>query len=276
MNDAGELLNILMWPMIACVILTGIHCYLGIHVLMREVLFVDLALAQVAALGAAAGAFIGVSVESTGNYFFALGFTMVGAALFALGRFRDRRVPQEAVIGIVYAVSSAAAILVLSKSATERDEIEQMLTGNLLWVGRHEVVKTALIYSLVALVHIVFARRFFALSRAQTLDGGRDKLWDFLFYATFGVVVTSSVKMAGVLLVFCYLIVPASCAMLFFRGVRARLLAGWTIGLLGSLGGLTIAAVWDFPVGPSVVAVFGAVFAIGAAMSAIAPRARTG
>ncbi len=260
MNTASELMSILALPLLACVILTGIHCYLGLHVLMREVIFVDLALAQVAALGAAVGATVGLAVDSTANYFAALGFTLAGAALFAVGRFKDRRVPQEAVIGIVYAVCSAAAILVLSKSATERDEIEHMLTGRLLFVSWHDIIKTASIYSGVAIVHALFRRRFFALSRAEGLDGPADRFWDFLFYATFGVVVTSSVKLAGVLLVFSYLIIPAACAMLFFRTLATRLLAGWGFGLAGSLGGLVAAALWDFPVGPAVVAVFGAMF----------------
>jgi len=246
--------------MLACIILTGIHCYLGIHVLMREVIFVDLALAQVAALGAAVGAIVGLSIESTQNYFFALTFTLVGAALFAVGRFKDRRIPQEAVIGIVYAVCSAITLLVLTKSALERDQVESMLTGRLLFVGWHEIIKTASIYSAIAVIHLVFAKRFFALSGPGRASGPGSKAWDFLFYATFGVVVTSSVKIAGVLLVFSYLIVPAACAMLFLKGVRSRLLAGWGFGLLGSFGGLVLSAVWDLPVGPSIVAVFGLMF----------------
>ena len=259
MQNFHDLISILALPMLACVILTGIHCYLGIHVLMRKVIFVDLALAQVAALGAAVGAIVGIGVDSLSNYGFALIFTMVGAALFALGRFKDHRIPQEAVIGIVYAVSSAIALLVLAKSAVERDEIESMLTGRLLFVDTHEIIKTVIIYSAVALVHIVFAKKFFALSRDHN-GGMGSKAWDFLFYATFGVVVTSSVKMAGVLLVFSYLIVPAACAMLFLRKVWSRLLFGWGLGLLGSLLGLIISAWWDLPVGPSIVAIFGMLF----------------
>jgi len=261
--------------MLACVVLTGIHCYLGIHVLMRKVIFVDLALAQVAALGSAVGAVIGIGVDSFSNYAFALIFTMIGAALFALGKFKDRRIPQEAVIGIVYAVSSAIALLVLSKSAIERDDIESMLTGRLLFVDSHEVIKTVIIYSLIALVHLVFAKKFFALSRNHHTDA-RSKLWDFLFYATFGVVVTSSVRMAGVLLVFSYLIVPAACAMMFLRQARTRLFFGWGIGLIGSLSGLIVSAIWDFPVGPSIVAIFGLLFVVCAALYAILPGRHQG
>jgi len=270
-ENIHNLILILALPMLACVVLTGIHCYLGIHVLMRKVIFVDLALAQVAALGSAVGAVIGIGVDTISNYGFALMFTMIGAALFALGKFKDRRIPQEAVIGIVYAVSSAISLLVLSKSAVERDEVESMLTGRLLFVDKHEIIKTVIIYSLIALVHLVFAKKFFALSRDHHTDA-RSKLWDFLFYATFGVVVTSSVRMAGVLLVFSYLIVPAACAMMFLRQVRPRLFFGWGVGLLGSLLGLIISATWDFPVGPSIVAVFGLLFLLCAAIYSILPK----
>jgi len=227
------MLEILLIPFIACLILTGIHCYLGIHVLMRGVIFVDLALAQVAAMGAAVAIAAGFSSGSTAAYFFALGFTILGAGVFSVARFQEHRVPQEAVIGIVYAVTSAVAILILSRSAGERDEIEHMLVGQLLFVDWPTILKTLAIYIPIALVHIAFRRPFLAISREG--EGAvptrmRLRAWDFLFYATFGVVVTSSVQIAGVLLVFCFLIVPAACAALFATGVWPRLLLGWGIG----------------------------------------------
>jgi len=272
--DPVALLGLLAAPLAACVILTGIHCYLGIHVLMREVIFVDLALAQIAGMGMAFGVLFGVMPATPQGYLVALSFTLVGAAIFALGRFRDRRVPQEAVIGIVYAVSSAVAILALSKTAIESDEIENMLVGRLLFVGWTEVAVTTVIYAAIGVIHIFFRRRFFAISHhgADAGSGLSVKLWDFLFYATFGVVVTSSVKMAGVLLVFCFLIVPAACAMMFFRSVRARLLAGWGLGLLGSVLGLTASALWDLPTGAAIVAAFGALFLACAAFYAVIGR----
>lgn len=257
------MIDILAVPFVACLILTGIHCYLGIHVVMREVIFVDLALAQIAALGAAFGTLVGFEPHSQGAYVFALGFTIAGAAVFSIGRFRDRRVPQEAIIGIVYAVSSACAILLLSKIAVGKEEIEHMLVGRLLFVQWTEVIKTGLIYSLVAVVHVVFRRKFFAISesveKAQKA-GIRVRLWDFLFYVTFGLVVTSSVQMAGVLLVFSFLVVPAVCAMMFFKNVGTRLVAGWAFGVLTSIGGLIASAAWDLPTGASVVGVFGVLF----------------
>lgn len=252
--------EILAAPFGACVVLTGIHCYLGIHVVMREVIFVDLALAQIAAMGAAVGTVFGLDPHAPAAYACSLGFTFLGAAVFAFGRFRDRRVPQEAIIGIVYAVSSAVAILVFSKIAIGRDEIEHMLVGRLLFVDWPEVGRTLLIYVPVAGLHVLLRRRFFAISRSAAeaeAAGLNVRLWDFVFYLSFGLVVTCSVMMAGVLLVFSFLVIPAVCAMMFFRPITRRLPAGWGFGLLASVGGLWASARWDLPTGASVVAAFG-------------------
>ena len=269
------MLDVLAAPFVACLVLAGIHCYLGIHVLMREVVFVDLALAQIAAMGAATATLFGFAPDSGPGFAASLAFTLVGAAVFALGRFKDRRVPHEAVIGIVYAVSSALAILVLSKSATERGEVEHMLVGRLLFVDWPEIAKTALLYAAVAGAHIAFRKPFMRMSRA-TADGTSPpgaRGWDFLFYATFGAVVTSSVKMAGVLLVFSFLIVPAACAMMFYAAVRRRLIMGWVLGVAGGIIGLTASAIWDLPTGASVVAAFGVIFGVCAGVHGLAGRA---
>lgn len=265
-----DLLVFLLPAITACVVLTGIHCYLGIHVLMREVIFVDLALAQIAALGTAVAVLAGAPSDSGAAYLASLGATLLGAAFFAVTRFRDGRVPQEAVIGIAYAVASAAAILILSQSAVERDEIEHMLVGRLLLVLWPDVAKAAAIYAGVALVHIIFFKRFIALSRRHDAPAGAGaRLWDFVFYATFGVVVTSSVHLAGVLLVFSFLIVPAACAMLFARDLRVRLVSGWAVGLAGSVAGLVAAAWFDLPAGPAIVAAFGVIFGVALAAAFI-------
>ena len=272
------MLEILASPFATCLVLTGILCYFGIHVIMREVIFVDLALAQVAAMGAAVGALIGFDPHSVQGYVAALGFTLVGAAIFTLGRFRDARVPQEAIIGIVYAVSTAAALLIFSKIAVEQDEVENMLVGRLLFVDWAEVGRTAAICAAVGLVHFGFRRQFFEIStsfeRARA-RGVNVYLWDFVFYGTFGFVVTSSVQAAGVLLVFSFLIVPAACAMMFFGTIRARLLVGWMLGVLASAAGLAASALWDLPTGASIVAVFGVLFACCAAVYAVVRPART-
>lgn len=258
------MLEILFWPFVACLVLTGIHCYLGIHVLMREVIFVDLALAQIAAVGVAAGTIIGITPHTTDSYLCALGFTTLGALVFALVRPAEKRVSQEAVIGIAYAVSSALMFIILSHTPVELEEIKHMLVGRLLFVGETEIGITAAVYVAVALVHVAFARPFFAISRGEI--GGRSPMWvrgwDFVFYTSFGVVVASSVQIAGVLLVFSFLIVPAACASLFWNAVPLRLYAGWAFGTVGSVLGVYASWVFDLPTGASVVAAFGAMFAV--------------
>lgn len=259
------MLELLIAPFIACLVLTGIHCYLGIHIVSRGVIFVDLALAQVAALGSTVALLAGYDLGSTGNYIISLGFTFFGAAVFALGRMREESVPQEAIIGIVYAVSSAAAILVLDKAPHGEEAIKAMLVGNILFVTWPQIVKIAVIYLAVGALHFVLRKKFLMISVDPGLaqeSGLSIRFWDFVFYMTFGFVVTSSVRIAGALLVFSYLVVPAVCAMFFARNVIQRLLIGWGLGFIASVMGLYCSARWDLPTGASVITIFGIILII--------------
>src|SRR5206468_11932133 len=197
-----------------------------------------------------------------GSYWLSLAFTFVGAAIFALARTRRGHIPQEAFIGIAYAVASAAAILAMSKATGETEHLKDMLVGNILAVSRHEVLKTAILYGIIAIFHYIFRRRFLLIStdpeRAEA-QGISIRFWDFLFYASFGLVVTSSVAIAGVLLVFCYLIVPSVGAMLFADKVGPRLAIGWTMGTLVSALGVYFSVLLDLPTGAAIVCTFGAV-----------------
>jgi zinc/manganese transport system permease protein len=252
--------ELLLAPFVACLVLTGIHCYLGIHIVSRGVIFVDLALAQVAALGSVVALLAGYELNSGQAYMMSLGFTFIGAALFALGRLRDESVPQEAIIGIVYAVSSAAAILVLDRAPHGEEAIKTMLVGDILFVTWPQITKMFLIYLAVGLMHLLLRKKFVLISMNPGLakqNGLWIRFWDFVFYITFGFVVTSSVRIAGVLLVFSYLVVPAVCAMFFVRSVSYRLLIGWAIGFAASVLGLCTSAKWDLPTGASIVTVFG-------------------
>ena len=257
-----EILQFLIWPFVASLILTGIHAYLGVHVVERGVIFVDLALAQIAALGATIAILIGMDPHGQGAYWLSLGFTFVGAAIFAFARTRRGHIPQEAFIGIAYAVASATAILAMSKATGETEHLKDMLVGNILAVSRHEVIKTAILYGVIGLFHYIFRRRFLLIStdheRAEA-EGMSIRFWDFLFYASFGFVVTSSVAIAGVLLVFCYLIVPSVGAMLFADKVGRRLAIGWTMGTLVSALGVYFSVLLDLPTGATIVCTFGAV-----------------
>jgi len=255
-----DLLALLWAPFLMCLVLTGIHAYLGVHVLAREVVFVDIAMAQIAALGATMAFFFGYDTDTWQSYAYALAATLVGAVVLALTRSRRRRVSQEAVIGVVYAVSSAAAVLVADRAPHGAEQVRGMLVGNLLAVGPLEVSKVAVLYALVGLVHWICRRPFFLISTdadAAYSAGWRVRLWDFLFYASFGVVVASSVRIAGVLLVFSYLIVPALAGVTLGGSVVSRLLIGWGFGTVVSVLGMVASAALDFPTGATVVCAFG-------------------
>ncbi|MGB9075035.1 MAG: metal ABC transporter permease [Terriglobales bacterium] len=257
-----DILPFLLWPFIASLILTGIHAYLGVHVVERGVIFVDLALAQIAALGAVIAILIGMDPHGRGAYFLSLGFTFLGAGIFALARTRRGHIPQEAFIGIAYAVASATAILAMSKATGETEHLKDMLVGNILAVSRPEVLKTALLYGAIGVFHYIFRKKFLLIStdtaRAEA-SGLNIRFWDFLFYASFGFVVTSSVAIAGVLLVFCYLIVPSVGAMLFADKIGRRLAIGWTMGTLVSALGVYFSVLLDLPTGATIVCTFGGV-----------------
>ena len=259
----SDMLQFLAAPFAASLILTGIHAYLGLHVVERGVIFVDLSLAQIAALGATFAMllpFSGGDPHSPGVYWFSLGFTFIGAAVFSLVHSQRARVPQEAIIGISYAVASAAAILAMSQSTAQGEHLKDMLVGNILAVSWPDVRKTALLYAAIGLFHWIFRRRFLAISlnaEKAAAEGLSVRWWDFLFYASFGFVVTSSVSMAGVLLVFSYLIVPSVAAMLFATSVGARLAIGWTMGTFVSLAGMYLSVVYDLPTGATIVCTFG-------------------
>ncbi len=260
-----EIFQFLLAPFVASLILTGIHAYLGVHVVERGVIFVDLALAQIAALGATIAIMMGMDPHGASSYWISLGFTFLGAALFAIARTRRAHIPQEAFIGIAYAVASAAAILAMSKATGETEHLKDMLVGNILAVSWPEVGRTALLYGAIGLFHYVFRRNFLLISmdpEAAEARGISIRAWDFLFYASFGFVVTSSVAIAGVLLVFCYLIVPSVGAMLFADRIGPRLAIGWTMGTLVSALGVFLSVKLDLPTGATIVCTFGGILVV--------------
>ncbi len=363
-----DIWDLLLWPFLACLVLTGIHCYLGIHIVRRGVIFVDLAMAQIAFLGSTTavlfwqpehssnGSVVNVAASHPGvertdgaarsqkslsgsvsslaseppgertselitertveqlippdpgspdstatdqpgdgsprsarsanalpsgtrpavrreppqqtasyqvlvPYLGGLLFTLLGAALFSLGRLRHRQIPQEAVIGIIYAVSSALALVLLYEAPADvAEQTRDMLVGRLLFVNQAMVIETAGLYAVVGLLHFFLRRPFLMISfqpEAAKQAGMAVRWWDFLFYATFGMIVTSSVQMAGILLVFSYLIIPAVCAMLFFQDLAARLCFGWGVGFLASVAGIGLSVYLDIPTGASIVITFG-------------------
>lgn len=253
----------MIWPLVACLVLTGIHVYLGVHVIARKVIFVDLALAQIAALGTVIGVLLGYEIgkDSTALYLYSLSFTFFGAFVFAATRMKGEKIPHEAIIGIVYAVTFAATILVLSKSALGPQELDHIIKGELLWVQGTVVIKTALIYSIVGLFHFVFRKKFLAISSdpiEAEKSGINVRAWDFLFYMSFGFVITSSVSIAGVFLVFSYLVIPSVGAMLFSDKLTTRLAIGWISSSLISFIGVKLSWNTGLPTSPLIVVVLAA------------------
>jgi zinc/manganese transport system permease protein len=249
-------------PFLACLVLSLNHVYLGIHVIARKVIFVDLALAQIAALGATYALTLGYDPnnDSLKISLFSLAFTFVGAGAFAIARMRKEKIPQEAFIGIIYAAASAAAILILSKSPTGGEELKHMLVGDVLLVSLPGVFKMAILYGSIGIFHVLFRTKFLAISldteRAEA-SGINIRFWDILFYMSFGLVITQSVAIVGVLLVFSYLVVPAVIAQMWADTVRGRLFLGWVIAILASAAGIIWSFYSDFPTGPAVVVMLG-------------------
>ncbi len=258
MTDLFYLPQSMIWPLMSCLVLTGIHVYLGVHVIARKVIFVDLALAQIAALGTVVGVLLGYEVGKDTNalYLYSLAFTIFGAFVFSITRMKKERVPHEAIIGIVYAVTFAATILLLSKSALGPQEIDHIIKGELLWVQPATVIKTAIIYSLVGVFHFIFRKKFMAISidhdHAET-TGLNVRFWDFMFYMSFGFVITSSVAIAGVFLVFSYLVIPSVGAMLLSNKLGTRLTIGWVAGSIISFIGVKLSWNTGLPTSPLVV-----------------------
>src|SRR6266540_3627660 len=255
-----DLLALLWAPFLICFVLTGIHAYLGVHVLALEVVFVDIALAQIAALGATAAFLLGYELETWESYVSGLTATLLGALVLSLTRTQHRHVSQEAIIGVVYAVSSAGAVLLADRAPHGAEHVRAMLIGSLLSVRGSEVAKVAVLYAAIGLLHWLCRRPFSLISTdpdAAFRQGWRVRLWDFVFYASFGVVVTSSVRVAGVLLVFSYLIVPALAGVALGGTVATRLIIGWAFGTLVSILGMVASAAFDLPTGATVVCTFG-------------------
>jgi len=251
----------------ACLVITGIHVYLGLHVVSRGVIFVDLALAQIAAMGATFAFLLGYAADSNHAYFYSLLFACIGAAIFSVSRLRKQRIPQEAIIGITFAVASATSILIAARAPQGSEHVEAMLTGALLWVSPAKVVQTALVYAAIGLFHWRFRDRFLTVTLEPDVaesKGWNLRWWDFLFYVSFGLVITLSVSIAGVLLVFSFLIIPAVIAMLFSTTIGGRLAIGWAAGTLVSMVGLAMSYRYDLPSGPAVVCTFGLALVLAA------------
>jgi zinc/manganese transport system permease protein len=274
-----ELLQIMIPPFVACMVFVAMLGYLGIHIIARGVIFVDLALAQMAALGGTTALLVGLEGQSPGGYAFAFGFATLGALLFALTRSTTGkpRVPHEAIIGIVYVVASAATLLVADKAPHGAETIKEALAGTILWVTWPAIIKLAVVYAVIGAFHWMLRRRFFTASLDEATavaQGWRLRWWDFLFYFSFGVAITLAVPIAGVLLVFTFLVVPAVIAFLFTREVRPLIAISWASAAVASALGLAVSFRLDLPTGPVIVCAFGVVLLVAGVGRLVTARVR--
>lgn len=265
--------EVMKWPLAACLIFPPLLVYLGLHVVKREVIFVDLALAQVATLGTCVALLMGYHFDDRVTFWISLGVTFIGAAFFSWSRgSRNGPVPQEAIIGITFVVAAAGVILMLSRVAGGKEELEHLLTGDILNVTGGEIGQRALIFAALAGFYAAFHKRFVLISADPDrafAEGIRVRLWDFLFYAAFAVVVVSFVRLAGVLLTFAYLIVPAVCGTMLANQWIKRLTIGWGVAAASSLLGLWVSYQMDLPTGAAIVCASGLVLAVVSTVSAV-------
>ena len=259
-----EIFTLWLWPLLALILLPGLLVYFGLHVVERGIIFVDLALAQIAALGICVAIALGAHPgHDVLPYVLSVVFTLLGAGLFAWTRFDHPRVPQESIIGIIYVVSAAAATLVLSHSAEGDEALKNLLVGNVLLVSKAEVLRTFGLFAAIAFVHALLREKFLMITFHEEQAAARRialRTWDFLFYATFGLTVVAFVQITGVYLVFSYLIVPAVCGALLSANIRTRLIVGWTVAFIAGVSGLLLSVKLeslDLPTGPSIVCCFG-------------------
>jgi len=256
----NEFIAVMAPALVASLLLTAIYVYFGIHIVRRGVIFVDLALAQVAAMGSTVAFLLGYELDGQGAYFFSLGFAFLGAVIFASTRPREEVVPQEAIIGIVYAVAAAATVLLVDKAPHGAEHIKYLLVGNILWVSWKTLWQLSIVIGAVAVFHFIFRMNFALVSldpRQARSQGLSIPLWDLLFYLSLALIVTTSVQTAGVLLIFSFLIVPAVCGILLGGSFRQSLLVGWLVGMGVSIVGSGLSFVWDLPTGATIICALG-------------------
>jgi len=251
-----EVLTFLFYPFLGCVLLILIHAYFGIHILERGIIFVDLAMAQFIALGIALAFLMGH--EGSERNYYAVAFALVGASVFSMARRIQRIVNMEAFIGVLYIFSLAGSILILDRTPHGLEEFKSILNGNILWVTSSDILKTFILYAAIGLLHLVFRKKFFALSYEES----NGPFWEFLFFLSFALVLVSSVQLAGILQVFSFLVIPALIGRLFTRSPMKILIGGWGIGLAASMVGITLSYKLDLPTAPLIVASLSVAFFI--------------
>jgi zinc/manganese transport system permease protein len=252
-------LSFMVQAFIAALITGAVLSYLGVHVVGRGIVFVDLALGQISSLGVAFAAFIGTGLTSI-----PLIFTLAGALLMSFINIRDKRLKQEAIIGILYAFASALTVLLISKTPHGDSDIQEVLFGNILSVSRGQISALGIVFGVIALLQLVFFNKFFGLTKS--FENGENHLigifniWNFLFYISIGLAIVFAVKINGVIPVFSFLIIPAVSAIMLTKNNFAVFIIALIISVLASFFGLNFSFHYDFPAGSSIVAILGVIF----------------
>jgi zinc/manganese transport system permease protein len=262
------MLDLMIPPITAALLILAIHAYLGLHVIAREVIFVDLAFAQIAAMGATAALLLGFDHGTPQSLVFSLIFTLIGALVFSLTRMEKSAVPQEAIIGITFVVASAAVILLAGFTAEGTEHLQETMTGTLIWVDWRTIGTLAVVYAIMGLFHFALRRQFLFVSFEPEL-ATRVRFWDFLFYASFGLVISFSVEIAGVLMVFSTLVIPAVIAFFFTNRLGVALVLAWLSGAVAIVGGIGASFMWDVATGPLLVCSFGIVLVLAAILRTV-------
>jgi len=239
-------------------VLGGIHAYLGFHIVRRGVIFVDLALAQMAALGVGLSVLFGLEHNEIASYFLALGTTLVGALIISLLRYCSAKAPLEAFIGIIFASAQALVIALLAKTPSGTEHLKETLIGSIFTVNPMHVLKSAILYAVIGVVHFVLRKPLFLIT--ENPDEAKRRgynlfWWDVFFYGGFGFVVTSSVQMAGVLLVFALLVIPSVASLIITEQTGVQLAIGWIFAVVAAFVGLIVAFMHDLPAAPAILLV---------------------
>lgn len=279
-------IEFILLPFAACLLIVLINVYFGIHVIKREIIFIDIALASIAALGSAVGLVIFDAShidhlhENEGllPYVFSLGFISIASFAFTLLKHRTIAIPLEAIIGVGYAVATTLTVIILDKGAGGDVHVHDMLVGSILWVSDSQLVRLGIIILVVGVFHIVYRKRFIRLTdsfhnKEDNMAG--HKLWDFLFYFSFGLVVVEAVNIAGILTVFAFLILPASLSVILNGNWTSRLIVGWLAGSAASFGGLLLSLKLDVPSAPVIITLLGLILIMGYLLFRFAKRSQT-
>jgi len=254
-----ETILFLLPPFTVCLLLAGLLSYFGNHILSREVIFVDIAVAQVASLGTMIGIMMGMTEGTLGSYLFSLAFTVIIVSIFAVSKFKNKELSQEVTIGIIYCMALAIAMLLVDSVTGGSNFIQKTFSGAILWVTWTDVLITALIFAPLFVIHMFFQKSFIRISDGD-VDGYKEstiKLYNLIFYITFGIAVVQSVKIGGIFVVFMYLIGPAAMALFITDVWKLRFFMSWLMGFIGSVLGISVSYNYNLPNGPTIVCMLG-------------------